>query len=187
METQSNHAVEINFDLIIFSLLLAAMVTFFGFVYQYTETQTKIQTNGPALSVSHSESLLEEQDQSVYKGRKDYRTSLGDKADVKLSGSSVDIVSSDNETLPGASVFAEMQNLPNTIEKININGVSFCNDQSKSDQKTIDGKTNISYYVTAGNFEDLMTVSHIDASKTYQKDYKLDSYGNIIQITYKTI
>lgn len=114
---------------------------------------------------------------------------------MNLYGDSYATITKDNsaeyktgEAATGASVFMEIQTLPNSVAQVEIDHIVLNNYPGHVDDETVSGHPNIAFYTNRGKTQDLLTAAGLDLTRNYVKSYEYDSrYGYITKIKYSRI
>lgn len=178
-------------SVIIFYILLAIISIMFVFAYKMLNARIESEGINNALIESKTEYAQEDEDITLYTGRTTYHSSYGDDVSESYSlyGDTTVTASKENyesgELCTGASVFAELMSLPDSVRYVTIQGHRLYNDPSSVSSKTVSDHPNIAYYVHKGLTSDLLTEASIGLTDTYAKSYEYDSkYGYITAIIY---
>lgn len=174
MDNLNDRALGSGFDIFIFLLAMLTMVTFAGIGYKVMAVKNTMEQDRNALKQGDNlgETNFEDQKASVYTYHGQTYTGAGPRIRAVANGDSV----------TGASVFTEVQNLPDTVTKIyKDGGLILVNDVLRKDQQTVSSHRNVAYYIDTGKTDELLKYlkvsCHVDQAGIYTREYRFSPSG----------
>lgn len=174
MDNLNDRALGSGFDIFIFLLAMITMVTFAGIGYKSITLKNEMEQDRNALKQGENlgDVNFEDQPAAVYNYHGQAYTGAGARIRAVANGDSV----------TGASVFTEVQNLPESVTKIyKEGGLILVNDVARKDQQIVSSHRNVAYYVSTGKTDELLKYlkdsCHVDQAGVYIREYKFSPSG----------